>query len=720
MKYTIASYKDIPSCVEQFLKDHPVYYAPRWQAESFRASEGEPTTIRRAKALNAILDNCILPVFEGELLLGCGPYINRTNDHYDEQQQKADSEYLAQIGSRNFSSHSDHHAPDYAALLTQGFGGLKAKVRESLNNQDDLERVAFLESVMIALEGASRHMLRWSERLRELSSESEYADLLIQQSDMMRRLAEEPPRSFREAVQLVYSYNCMMQLDSRYAMAFGRMDQFLHPFYQADIAAGRLDDEQALEILIYFFAKVTNIYGETQNIAIGGVKPEDGSDATNELSYLILEACKRVGRPGGNITARIHRSTPRAFLEKCAEVIRTGIGYPAVFNDDVQIPALVNLGFPLADARDYCFVGCIEVFIPGKMAPWADGRFNTLRCVNLALYNGFDTISGQYTGLETGDPTTWDEFYAAFLAHMRHQLRIHIEADNAYKQPFESRASEYTSPLMSALVSDCIGRARDLNDHGALYPANHGLAGMGIGVVSDSLAAIKKFVYEEHRFTLDDLRRILSANFEGYEEERQVLLHQSPKYGNDDEYVDTIAAQVTGDFGIELLKYRNPQGGFYWGLMGANISNIYAGREVGATPDGRLTLEPLSDAASPTFGRDISGLTAVIRSVAKLPYHVCPGGNVINVKLHPSAVEGNAGKQALAALIRTCFDLGGIQLQFNTVDREILQDAMEHPDDYRSLVVRVSGFSAHYVGLDRAVQEDILHRTEYTSVGKRE
>jgi pyruvate formate-lyase/glycerol dehydratase family glycyl radical enzyme len=717
MEYVIDSHTDIPICVEKFLQANTVYYGPRWQVESFKESENEPVTIRRAKALNAVLDNCGLPVLAGELLLGCGPYSNRTADQYDEQQQKADAEYLAEIGCRDFGSHSDHHAPDYASLLTLGFGGLKARVRESLKNHDDPERIVFLESVAIALDGASRHMLRWSERLRELAEDcSKYAGLLQQQSNMMRRLAEEPPKSFWEAVQLVYSYNCMMQLDLRYAMAYGRMDQYLYPFYQADISDGRLNDDRALDILVHFFAKVTSVSGEVQNIAIGGVKPLDGSDATNDLSYLILEACKRVGRPGGNITARIHRNTPPEFLEKCAEVIRTGIGYPAVFNDDVQIPALVNLGFPLEDARDYCFVGCIEVFIPGKMAPWTDGRFNTLRCVNLALYNGFDTIAGKHTGLETGDPATWEEFYSAFLAHMRHQLRLYIEAENAYTEWFESRASEFTSPLMSALISDCICRGRDLNDHGAIYPANHGIAGMGIGVVSDSLAAIKKYVYEEGRFTLNDLRRILSADFTGYEEERHLLLRKSPKYGNDNDAVDSIAAQVTRDFGMELLNYRNSQGGFYWGLMGANISNIYAGLEVGATADGRLALQPLSDAASPTFGRDTSGLTSVIRSIAKLPYHLCPGGNVINIKLHPSAVEGEAGKKALAALVRTCFDLGGIQLQFNTVDREVLVDAMNHPADYRGLVVRVSGFSAHYVGLDRAVQEDILQRTEHTRV----
>ena len=239
---------------------------------------------------------------------------------------------------------------------------------------------------------------------------------------------------------------------------------------------------------------------------------------------------------------------------------------------------------------------------------------------------------------------------------------------------------------------------------------------MGIGVTADALMAVRKFVYDKRRFTLDQLRRMLDADFAGFETERLVLLKGAPKYGNDDDTVDAIAVRVTRDFGEECLRYRNPLGGRYWALMAANVQNIAAGLEVGATPDGRRARQPLSDAASPTFGRDLQGPTAAARSVAKLPYHLCPGGNVVNMKLHPSALEGDAGLDALAALIRGCFDMGGIELQFNTVDREVLRLAIERPREHENLVVRVSGFSAHYVSLDRAVQEDILTRTEHRRV----
>ena len=247
--------------------------------------------------------------------------------------------------------------------------------------------------------------------------------------------------------------------------------------------------------------------------------------------------------------------------------------------------------------------------------------------------------------------------------------------------------------------------------------ANHGICGMGIGSVADALMAVKQFVYEEHRYSLAELRHILAVNFVGYEKERRELLHGAPKYGNDDDRVDELAVNAARDFALACAAHRTPRGGYYWGLMAANIQNIAAGREVGATADGRLAKQPLSDAASPSFGRDQHGPTAVARSIAKLDYSLHPGGNVINMKFHPSALAGDQGLAGLSAMIRTCFRLGGIQLQFNTTDREVLQQAMANPDEYRNLVVRVSGFSAYFTDLERAVQEDILARTDHIMTG---
>jgi formate C-acetyltransferase len=684
------------------------------RAASFHVTCGEPMTVRRAKALGAVLRQIELIHFPGELLVGSsiGRLIPKT-DALDRQWLEAEPILKATAG-RTFVSHSDHHAPDYPALLHLGLAGLSKHARESLSRQADPRRRIFLESVLLALDACREHLRRWADHLRCMAvAHPNHALLLGHEASMLHRLAEQPPITFWEAVQLVWITHTILQCDERWAMALGRLDQYLLPFYRRDIVSGRMKQEHAQAILDHLFGKITGLGGDVQNVAISGLTP-DGLDATNDLSYMILEACRRVGKPGGNVTARIHPDTPQRFLLKCAEVIRTGIGYPAVVNDDVLMPALLEQGYPPEDARDYCFVGCIETFIPGKMAPWADSRFNLLYCVNLAVFGGIDSLTGERTGLDTGCPATWHEFLQAYLAQMRDQLRRHIEHLDAQKRPFQDNAADYTSPLLSALTADCIDRGLDLNDGGALYPANHGVAAMGIGVAADALATVKRFVYDEPTFSLEQLRTMLRSNFQGYEPQRQQLLRVAPKYGNNDPEVDAIAIEITHAIGQECLKYRNPQGGRYWALMAANVQNVSAGREVGASPDGRLSRQPLSDAASPTFGRDTRGPTAAIHSASKLPYRCCPGGNVINMKLHPSAVAGEAGLSALAGLIRTCFDLGGVQLQFNTVDREVLRQAMANPEQHRDLVVRVSGFSAHFTTLDLAVQQDILERTEHT------
>jgi len=708
------SYHDLASAMAQYHKGPKVLAVARWRAESFRATEGLPMTVRRAKALNAVLDQCNYVCVPGELLVGAGHLARYVPEGtYDDASLKADQAYVDTIGARSFVTHCDHHAPNYAKLLRLGLSGLRQEIVQSLQGRRDQNEKDFLESALLAVQGASEHMRRWAQRLLIAARENpEHAELLAAQAARMDRLAEAAPRSFPDALQLVLSYHYIMQLDERGAMAFGRMDQYLHPSYAADKAAGTITDEQVQDYFDHMFAKIT-VDGDIQNITLAGVKSDDGSDATNGLSYMILEACKRVGKAGGNCTARIARSTPPDFLGKCAEVIRTGIGYPSLFNDDLEVQALVSAGYPLRDARDYCFVGCIEVFIPGRQAPWADGRANPLHCLNLAMFDGVDSLTGQRVAGTPGPLGTYEDFYRAFLARCRQQVDKLIAGYEAQQQDCLARPEYFTSPLMSALVDDCIARARDLNDDGAVYPANFGYGGMGVASVADTLAAIKQFVYEQGAFTLQQIREMLLADFEGYGPQRELLMRKAPKFGNDDDYVGSIAARFVADLSAMFAGRRNPQGGLYWLLMAANVQNIWGGQQVGATADGRRSREPLSDACSPTFGRDLRGPTAVIRSIAKLPYHLCPGGNVVNVKLDPHCLKGPQGLDALAALTRACFDLGGCQLQFNTTGRETLEDAMANPRKHENLVVRVSGFSFNFTWLEPSVQKDILARTEH-------
>jgi len=684
-----------------------------WRARSLRETAGEPMTIRRALALNAVLQSCDLPILPGEALLGSGAV--RCAPEGNGAALEAARSQLAAAGGRHFGTHADHHCADYPGLLAEGFGGLRRRAAAERTRREaagDTDSATFLRSVEIALEGASRHVLRWAQAAhRAARARGPHRQTLRWQGVTLERLATEPASSFHEALQLVFLAHSIFQLDDRYAMALGRLDQTLWPYYARDIEEGRLTPERARALLEHLFAKLAH-RGDIQNVAVGGLTP-DGQDGTNALSSLIVEAVQAVGQPGGNLTARVHAATPAPFLRACAACIRTGVGFPAMVNDEVMVPALHAQGYPIEEARDYCFVGCIESFISGRQAPWADSRFNLLRCVDLALRDGRDGLTGEQAGPPTGEPADWPAFFAAFAEQVRAGIAAHAEWVCRMEREADARASELTSPLLSALTLDCIARGRDVNDGGARWPGCHGVAGMGIGSVADALAAVKRFVYDRRELDLPALRAALDADFEGYEALRARLLNEAPKYGNDDEEVDALAVEAARIFGEALLEKRLPSGGRFWGLMAANVQNVSSGREVGATPDGRRAREPLSDAASPTFGRDTHGPTATVRSIARLDYGLCPGGNVVNMKLHAPTLAGERGLDALASLIRTCFDLGGAQLQFNTTDRALLLEAMEHPERHRNLVVRVSGFSAYFVQLEPAVQADILARTEH-------
>ena len=683
-------------------------WAPVWRASGFRSSANQPIMLRRALALNAVLEQCALPLFAGELFVGNS--LGRFVAGGDADELRIACEYLQPLTGRSFTTSFDHHAPDYPTLLSEGIGGMLARVEESKMQHRQPARCLFLDSMHLALESAARHLLRWAAAIETPVQDGRYSNVRATQAAMLRRLSVQPPSTLWEAMQLVLSFHAIFQLDDRYAMAFGRVDQYLYPFYERDRAEGRLNDAEAQQLVDHFLAKIVCNW-DIQNICLAGLTSR-GEDAVNTLSFMVLDAVGRFRQPGANVTARIHTGTPGAFLMKCAETITTGAGFPALVNDEVQIPALLDDGYPLEEARDYCFVGCIETAIPGRHAPWADSRLNLLRTVNYALWNGKDPLSGVQCGPRTGEPQSWPEFLHAYYVQLTEDLHRHVKELQEIKEEAEMRAEELTSPLLSALTADCIASGLDLCMGGARYPANHGVASMGLGCTADALMAIKRCVYDEERFTLHEMRHMLAMNFTGFETERRLLLN-APKYGNDDDEVDGIAAEVVRVLGEAIRQYHTPRGGQYWLLMAANVANVEAGREVGATPDGRLAGEPLSDAASPTFGRDRHGPTAVARSIAKIDYRQAVGGNVINMKFHPSALAGEEGKHGLVALVRACFALGGIQLQFNTTDRAVLRKAMQTPQDYADLVVRVSGFSAHFTSLEHGIQEDILARTEH-------
>lgn len=525
-------------------------------------------------------------------------------------------------------------------------------------------------------------------------------------ADNCRALMSGPPKSFAQALQLVWFCHNAFLMEGRGAMALGRMDQYLYRFYREDIEKGAVNDDEVIELLENVFIRLQD---DTVNICIGG-QNKDGECEVNPLSRCILRAVRGCNVPGPNLSLRYTQNTPDDFLDECLETIGTGLGYPAIMNDDVNIAALKKYGYAEEDVYNYSMVGCIENFITGKQPPWSDGRFDTPRYFDY-IFNGGVSVTNKSVApvlCKLEDITSMSEFMAVFEKQLALGVDEYVFKFNSQNDSINQEF--FAEPFLSCFCRDCIGRGLDINCGGSIYPSVHGAGLMGIGTVCDSLAAIERVVFEDHAATLSELRDAMNANFEGYDELRQRLL-AAPKYGNNDDFVDKYAVWFIDYLGAQFKKKKTRDGGGIYIAAAANINNIGAGRIINATPDGRLRGEPLSDAASPTYGRDTRGATAVINSVSKPDYTKVACGSVINQKYSPSMFDAEKRKK-LMALIKTYFKNGGQEIQINATSREVLLDAMEHPEKYRSLIVRVSGFSAFYVTLDKAVQLDILNRTQ--------
>ncbi|MBQ2881571.1 MAG: DUF3029 family protein, partial [Clostridia bacterium] len=525
-------------------------------------------------------------------------------------------------------------------------------------------------------------------------------------SDNCRAVLNGPPKSFSEALQLVWFCHTAFSMEERYAMALGRIDQYLYPFYKADTEQGILTDEAVIELLENVFIKLQD---DTVNICIGGQNTL-GECEVNPLSYCVLRAVRSCNVPGPNLSLRYTLNTPDDFLDECLETIGTGLGYPAIMNDDVNIAALKKYGYDEADVYNYSMVGCIENFITGKQPPWSDGRFDTPRFFDYVFNNGI-SVTNQSLGADIcnlEDISSMADFMSVFEKQLALGVDEYVYKFNTINSFINQKF--FSEPFLSCFCSDCIGRGLDINCGGSLYPSVHGAAVMGIGTVSDSLAAIEKVVFIDRAATLTELRDAMNANFEGYEELHKKLL-EAPKYGNNDDFVDKYAVWFIDCLASLFEKKKTRDGGGIYIAAAANVTNIYAGKEINATPDGRFRGKPLSDAASPTYGKDTRGVTATVNSLSKPDYTKVACGSVVNQKFSPSMFTAEKRKK-LMALIKTYFKNGGQEVQINATSRQTLLDAMEHPEKYHNLVVRVSGFSAFYVTLDKDVQLDILNRTQ--------
>ncbi len=765
----------------------------RLVTEAYRAHEDDPPVLRRAKALAHVLDNMTIYIMEGELIVGnqastprAAPIfpeysINWIEDEMNEfAQRPADvfvpseeikRELLEDIlpywegrtlyervmatlppfvkraqemgaisGRGNITSGDGHIIVDYPRVLSEGLEGVIAQARQQLEELDltdpeDLKKRPFLEGVEIACRGAIRFATRYAEEA-ERQAIKEVDPLrraeLERIAEVCRQVPRRPSRNFWEAVQAAWFVHLITQIESNgHSFSMGRFDQYTYPFYRDDLAAGRLTEEEALELLQCLWLKLFSInkirpwahtrfgigYTVYQNITIGGQTP-DGRDATNQLSYLVLRTIAETRLTQPNVSARYHNGTPERFLMECGRVISLGFGMPAMKNDEIIIPALIEKGVEPEDAYNYAIVGCVEAAVPGKWGYRNTGMafLNLLKALELAYNDGIDPNTGERLCPGRGTLTdfrSFEELYKAFRKQLAFYTRCHVIIDAVGDLALEEMVPD---AFCSALVRDCIVRGQTIKEGGAVYDVISGLQA-GAPNVGNALLALKKLVFEDGVLTAEEVQEALAANFAGAEGERvRQLLLNAPKYGNDIDEVDLLVRRVLGDYLEEIRGYRTtrygrgPIGGTYCGSTSTISANVPLGMSVGATPDGRKAGEPIAEGVSAVHGTDTRGPTAVMCSVTKLQT-IKMIAQLLNLRLSPTALSDEAGLRRLAQLLAGFRDLKGWHVQFNVVSTETLLDAQRHPERYRDLVVRVAGYSALFVTLDKATQDDIIRRT---------
>jgi len=691
------------------------------RAKAYRENFGKSSLWARSMAEKAWLENFPTYIYEYDLVAGSrrGNFVADPDERELAGAQKLCGECY---GSLRFGTNNDHYAPAYQRFLQDGICGTMDKIHASQKvHKGDPEKTEFLLAMEEVLRGFSTFVSNHSKAAAKAASETKNPDCakeLQRMAEDLAYVAWEAPVTLRQALHLVSLIHLTFCMQHKYAMALGRADQYLYPFYKHDIEAGILTNEEAEDLFACFFIKIDerrlHAWDDVVNICIGGVTPA-GEEGINELSYIILHAVRDCNIPGPNLSARLHEGMPDRFLDECLQVIGTGIGYPALMNDRANIPALLRHGYTLEDARDHCFVGCIENFIPGKQPAWTDGRFNVPHCLESVFHNGRSMVEENFFGLscDLSSLDSMDAFMREFERQIAYSAGEYVTWFNCANDNVNYKNRQ--NVFMSMLCDDCIGRGMDINCGGALYPSVHGACGMGIGTIADSLAAIEKVVFQDKVCTLEQLRDALAVNFEGQEVLRQKLLN-APKYGNNDDFVDKYAVWYVQYLEQIFSQYHTRDGGDFYVLIASNTNSISAGNITGATPDGRKATVPLSDAASPTYGVDQNGPTSSFLSLCKPDYSLAAGGTVVNQKYTPDMLQDPVKRSALLAAIQVYFENGGQEVQINCVSKKTLMDAMEHPENYQGMVVRVSGFSARFTELNRGVQEDIIHRTEHSHV----
>ena len=824
----------IPKLVEALYAHMPVIESARAKliTESYKATEGQPTITRRAEAFAHILRNIPIIIRDNELIVGSSTIAPRGCQTFPEfsyqwledeldtvETRSADPFYIAEEtkqelrevhkywkGKTSSELATSYMAPEaikaiehniftpgnyfyngvghvtvkYEEVLAIGYKGIIDKAQAELDrcqvgDGNYVKKSHFLKAVILSCQAVIEYAERYAELASQMAAECTdpvRKQELLQISQNCSRVPANGATSFYEACQSFWFVQQLLQVESSgHSISPGRFDQYMYPYYKADLDKGIITRESAQELLDCIWVKLNDLnkvrdaasaegfagYSLFQNMIVGG-QDKDGNDVTNDLSVMCILASMHVHLPMPSLSIRVWNGSPHELLIKAAELTRTGIGLPAYYNDEVIIPALLNRGLTLADAREYNIIGCVEPQKAGKTDGWHDAAFfNMCRPLELVFSNGMD--KGELVGIQTGDVTkmtTFEEFYDAYKKQMEYCISLLVNADNAIDV---AHAERVPLPFESCMVDDCISRGLSVQEGGAIYNFT-GPQGFGIANMADSLYAIRKLVYEDKKVSMEEYKEALAWNYDKGLDEQSVkdisemilkgmqdggmnvtedtakavlttvmrlkpteeqlrrfteihhMIDEVPKYGNAIDDVDYFARDVAYTYTRPMQKYHNPRGGQYQAGLYPVSANVPLGGQTGATPDGRYAHTPVADGVSPSAGKDVKGPTAAATSVSRLDHFIVSNGTLFNQKFHPSALAGREGLEKFVSLIQTFFDQKGMHMQFNVVDRETLLDAQKHPEKYSHLVVRVAGYSALFTTLSRSLQDDIIRRTE--------
>ncbi|MFX1236895.1 MAG: pyruvate formate lyase family protein, partial [Promethearchaeota archaeon] len=671
----------------------------------------------------------IVPFWKGKTLDDKKNELFRQAGLIEEKKDDLPEIPMFSVGGTNsiaFAGMQGHTIPGYPRVLKMGFKGIEKMAAEQLSKLKETDenyeyKKDFLESAQITARAVCDYSNRYADLASEMAknaSEERRLDLL-DIAERARRVPALPPRNFMEAIQAIWMTNVVMEMSYGEGNIFsqGRVDQYLIPFYRADIAEGRLTHAEAVEAIEEYLVKLSTVVIAGQNnVTIGGVD-KNGQDATNEVSYLFLEAVSNVKSLLNTISIRVSSKTPHDFVKRAVEAFRHTAGM-AFHNDEILVPQLHKTGYSLEDARNYSIVGCVEPHGTGNDFSYTAGNGIWLSVVlNAALNEGrVLAAKNEIVGLKTPHPSTFTSFEdvkKAFKDQLENAIDLAVKKGELKDKAF---ADYFPSPLLSSTIEGCLEKGLDATRNGAIYN-NNPMGTQGLGTVTNSLAAIRWAVFEEKIVTMGELVQHMVTNFKGADELREILRNRAPKYGNGDERTDDLAKWVAHTICDITRKYKARGGdGIYHPCMVSSGTHEMEGKMLGATADGRVFGEPVSNGTSPVNGTEKNGLTMALRSAAHATKDaLLTNGVTFNVRISPSMIATEEGLDQMASIAEAFFEMGGRNLQINPVGTDTLKDAQAHPEKYPDLSVKVSGYSARFVDLRKGLQDDIIARTEFNN-----